>query len=37
MAITEQHGYGLEIWADGTTFEGQYIKGMKQGSGEFKW
>jgi len=30
-----QHGFGKEIWADGSKYEGDYYFGKKQGKGLF--
>lgn len=29
----KQHGKGKETWPDGTSFEGDYFEGQKNGSG----
>ena len=31
------HGFGTEIWTDGSIFEGTYINGLKSGMGKFFW
>jgi len=32
-----QHGFGCEMWPDGSMYEGNYVKGKKHGNGKFKW
>jgi len=32
-----QHGFGKEVWADGSKYEGHYFEGMKHGKGLFIW
>ncbi|CAE7902112.1 PIP5K4 [Symbiodinium microadriaticum] len=32
-----QHGFGVEMWAGGARFEGQYRFGQKQGLGIYRW
>ena len=34
MKDDKQHGMGIEIWADGTRFEGEYFAGTKSGAGK---
>ena len=31
------HGYGIETWPDGTTYQGSYEMGKKNGVGKFSW
>ena len=33
----KQHGHGVEIWPDGSRFEGNFYEGLKHGKGHFKW
>lgn len=28
---------GIEIWPDGSKYEGQFVAGKKQGKGKFYW
>lgn len=30
-----QHGHGKETWIDGSSFEGEYLDGKKQGNGTY--
>ena len=32
-----QHGKGVEIWVEGTMYEGDYVMGMKDGIGEYSF
>lgn len=32
-----QSGYGVEIWADGSKYEGFYENGKKDGQGKYEW
>jgi hypothetical protein len=32
-----QHGYGVETWADGSVYEGNYKEGKKHGQGSYTW
>jgi len=33
----QQEGYGVAIWADGSTYQGAFSAGQKQGPGVHKW
>jgi hypothetical protein len=33
----KQHGHGKEKWPDGSSYEGQYDAGLKNGTGFFQW
>lgn len=32
-----KHGFGTEIWEDGTVYEGNFYEGEKHGNGRFEW
>ena len=32
-----KHGYGEEVWPNGVKFEGDFVKGNKEGNGIFHW
>jgi hypothetical protein len=32
-----QHGFGIEAWPDGSLFEGNYMEGAKNGTGNYTW
>lgn len=32
-----QHGFGVEMWIDGSKYEGEYCEGKKQGRGKYTW
>lgn len=35
--VTTSSFIGIEQWADGAIYEGNYKKGMKNGTGKFSW
>ena len=32
-----QHGSGVESWPDGSRYDGEYSRGVKEGYGKYLW
>ena len=32
-----QHGKGIQVWADGSTYNGEWFEGLQHGYGGQKW